>query len=704
MSSNQFIKNQYINIAPDYFNNDNHLKSSIQQGFIMSRKPNGEVKSVYSDNIWDFTAYSVDPCKFYFENNSQHVLFPDTIQSNLVDCLRKEMKFITFLLMNAPEIRSMGHRSPPYKIQSFTQTFSLVKKLTKTAMHLGISLYDAAEHKQFYIALCSSVLNLSRDSIGKLLFFIMQLRALNESGYIGVPTIVSNHNYEHFVSLVKNIRAKKNNISENSIERTPLIPTRILSNLIVDSMDHISEIKPYLGQLIAFFEEYQANPHFWCTRKNSFRKDNNPHGILWDKNKMISPQDAIDKYELTSFIEKFPISSTLAKYNIQVLIGTLSKTQAAARLLCHAFSGMRYHEINVLPFNTLEKLKINGIGDVPFLRSYTSKIGQNNYSKPTYWVTSPELESAIEVAQKIAEIAAIKYDTNCSRDSNFPLFPSLFASTSDKDNHIHYQIPLIAYVNPLLIITHLISDIKITEEDLKELELFDIFRNWRSDKKFSIGNNWPISPHQFRRSLAVYASRSGLVSLPSLSTHYKHMTLAMTALYAENSAFAVNMINEDEDESHREQKLLVDEFVFHQRLNQAINLDQKVLQTSNRLTGGMGSRIQRLKDTESLPIWLTDRIEIEKRVQDGRLHYRETMVGGCMNPSPCKKSGLGGVSPCTNCEFSIFDGDNGEKNQAYKESLELSIEYMEPNTPAYTAVMADIERISFKQLDTEEEL
>jgi hypothetical protein len=128
------------------------------------------------------------------------------------------------------------------------------------------------------------------------------------------------------------------------------------------------------------------------------------------------------------------------------------------------------------------------------------------------------------------------------------------------------------------------------------------------------------------------------------------------------------------------------------------------MQASSRLSGGMGSHIQRLKDKGNLPIWLSDRTEREKRTQDGRLHYRETMVGGCMKPSPCEKAGLGGVSPCTDCEFSIFDGDNGEKNQAYKESLELSIEYMEPNTPAYTAVMADIERISLKQLDTEEKL
>jgi hypothetical protein len=703
MSSNQYVRDKHFEIAPDEFNSES-IELDIPLDFIISRKPDGKIKSIYTDNVWDFTAYSVAPCKFTFQNHGKHLLFPKSTRSILIINLREEMKRITFLLMHVQEVRNIHRRGLRTKIQSFNTTFVLLRKFTKAAAKLDISLNEAAENKQFYIALCSATLHLAPIKIGGLTNLILQLRALNELGYKGVPAIVSEENYEQFFQLATRIKKQKAVTREGRIERTALIPTRILSNLIVGSMEHLRIVEPYLDGLAALFQEYQANPHFWCRYSKDFKVRNNPGRILWDQNKAVHPKDALAKHGLSSLIERFPISTNQSKYHFGVLIGFLSTIQSVARLLCHAFSGMRFHELNIIPFNTLEKLPISGLGDVHFLRSHTSKIGQDNYSKPTYWVTSPELESVIAIAQKVAVLAAIRCNIPCSRDANFPLFPSLSASVSNIENHIHYEIPLPNTSNSLSNVASVVDDIQITEEDLKELEAFDMFRDWRNEKEFALGANWPTASHQFRRSLAVYAARSGLVSLPSLSTHYKHMTLAMTALYAENSAFAVNMINKDEDETHREQKLLVDEFAFHQRLNQSIIFDQKVMQASSRLSGGMGSHIQRLKDKGNLPIWLSDRTEREKRTQDGRLHYRETMVGGCMKPSPCEKAGLGGVSPCTDCEFSIFDGDNGEKNQAYKESLELSIEYMEPNTPAYTAVMADIERISLKQLDTEKKL
>jgi hypothetical protein len=703
MQANQYVNEKHLHIAPDIFSSDG-LKNNIENDFIISRKPNGEIKSLYADNVWDFTAYSAYSCKFTFHNNRQHILFPSHTKPDLIGYLTDEMKRITLLLMYAPEIRCMQSRGLRTKIQSFSPTFTLLRQLTKAAANLNITLNEAAGNKQFYVALCTAALNLRSHAVGGLMNLIMQLNALNESGYHDVPVIIAKDTYEHFFKLVGNIQKRKCVLTEDRFDRTPLIPSRILSNLLVGSMKYIKAIEPYLDKLTEFFQEYQTNPNFWGKGLKDFKRRNNPHEFLWNEKKIISPKDAIAKYELLTFIEQFPICNIQSEYHLSILIGHLSRAQSAAKLLFHAYSGMRSHEVMVIPFNTLEKLHIQGLGDVPFLRSFTSKIGQDNYSKPTYWVTSPELERVIPIAQKIAKIAAIRSNANFSKDANFPLFPSLSAFLANKENHTHYDIPLIHTTNSLFSITSILNDIQITEEDLQELEVFDMFRDWRSEKKFSLGSNWPVTSHQFRRSLAVYAARSGLVSLPSLSTHFKHMTLAMTALYAENSAFAVNMIDVNINKTHREQKLFVDEFVSHQRLNQAINFDQKVIESSSRLTGGVGSHIQRLKDKENLPIWLTDRAEREKRAQDGRLHYRETMVGGCMNPAPCNKAGLGGVTACIGCEFSIFDEDFGEKDQAYKESLQLSLEYMEPNTPAYKAVVSDLERISLKQLNTEEEL
>ena len=60
MSSNQYVRSKHSEISPDEFNSE-IIEIDIPLDFIISRKPDGEIKSIYSDNVWDFTAYSVAP-------------------------------------------------------------------------------------------------------------------------------------------------------------------------------------------------------------------------------------------------------------------------------------------------------------------------------------------------------------------------------------------------------------------------------------------------------------------------------------------------------------------------------------------------------------------------------------------------------------------------------------------------------------------
>ena len=109
MQSNQYVNERHLDIAPDFYNRDD-LKGEIPESFVISRKTNGDVKSLYSDNVWDYTAYSAYSCKFTFQNSGRHTLFPKSTRLDLMTSLTKEMKLITFHLMNAPEIRNMQSR------------------------------------------------------------------------------------------------------------------------------------------------------------------------------------------------------------------------------------------------------------------------------------------------------------------------------------------------------------------------------------------------------------------------------------------------------------------------------------------------------------------------------------------------------------------------------------------------------------------
>jgi hypothetical protein len=92
-----------------------------------------------------------------------------------------------------------------------------------------------------------------------------------------------------------------------------------------------------------------------------------------------------------------------------------------------------------------------------------------------------------------------------------------------------------------------LAEVIITKEDYKELIETDEEKDWASIDKFQIGQPWPLTTHQWRRSIAFYAANSGLVSMPSLRRQFKHLSLAMSRYYAkgfENLATMFGCYNE----------------------------------------------------------------------------------------------------------------------------------------------------------------
>ena len=65
---------------------------------------------------------------------------------------------------------------------------------------------------------------------------------------------------------------------------------------------------------------------------------------------------------------------------------------------------------------------------------------------------------------------------------------------------------------------NLLKNIEIRQEDINELERFNPLINWEEEYDIEVGNKWLFRPHQFRRSLVVYAIRSGMIQLAVLKT------------------------------------------------------------------------------------------------------------------------------------------------------------------------------------------
>ena len=216
---------------------------------------------------------------------------------------------------------------------------------------------------------------------------------------------------------------------------------------------------------------------------------------------------------------------------------------------------MRSDEVSSLP---LECLTITTRqGRQYYVVSGTTTKLNNGHAKRAKWVTNAEGAHAIQLAQTIAKFIARTIGAT-DIQSSIPLFLStvnlrlgngqsrgktLIPSKFDLKKSAHLRTRL---------------QLPITAADLSELERIDPHRAWRSEEKFKIGHPWVLTSHQLRRSLALYAQRSGLVSLPSLRRQLQHITEDMARYYAKGSAFARDFIGEDKKhfESPRELRRL----------------------------------------------------------------------------------------------------------------------------------------------------
>jgi hypothetical protein len=178
--------------------------------------------------------------------------------------------------------------------------------------------------------------------------------------------------------------------------------------------------------------------------------------------------------------------------------------------------------------------------------------------KRTKWVTNDEGHRAITISKSIADfiygILDVKPAKSTDRINKFPLFVSVaYLPICQTDFvtydgmyrtgsfHVYYFDKLKKNIFP-----------KIEDGDIRELEQIDPHRAWRSETKFRIGQTWPFKTHQLRRSLALYAHRSGLVSLTSLRRQLKHITEEMTRYYSRGSTYAKNLIGDDNEHFGKE--------------------------------------------------------------------------------------------------------------------------------------------------------
>ncbi|MGQ7263358.1 hypothetical protein [Vreelandella sp. V005] len=329
------------------------------------------------------------------------------------------------------------------------------------------------------------------------------------------------------------------------------------------------------------------------------------------------------------------------------IVDNLGRWQIRCAIIIAAFTGMRKSELLSIPLNGLKTLNTDN-GDIPVVWSSTTKLESNGVPRFTRWITSSAVEAAFEVARIIANGALSWSDDRAVADANeqdIPLFLSVEHGKKGKP-HARFRYTATSFNGGCALGDLYKDERKITAQDVEEVSWFLYGEN--VPNCIRVGETWPLTFHQFRRSMAVYAAASGRVSYPVLKAQLKHISMVMTAYYSNSSSRAVNILGD-----RLEVKALRAEWAEAKARTEADELFQ-LLDNTLPLAGSAGKKLRAHQAKGQLPDFLENRKTTKQAVKNGKIRYRTTLVGGCMSMKPCNKGAGVLASACISCENAVF--------------------------------------------------
>lgn len=468
--------------------------------------------------------------------------------------------------------------------------------------------------------------------------------------------------------------------------QTPIIPTRIYVGIINDLGDFLDMLyccKDRLGDLISLFQD----PCFGRSESQQINRFNIDVSSL-----RPTLGQAIVSHDLGSLFtgDLQPLGYRRAGYR-SGFCTVLMRIQWVLKNIIHLYTGMRDDEVLRLPYNCIdsEKLTSTTSDDEGVVRdpemivnviSTTTKF--SGYRKEAAWLATESVVRAVEVAQAICRGISHLYSSDHRK---MPLFlspvvinmPDVEAKVcSFKQSH-H---------------SDLFGKYSILESDLAELEASDPSRSFTDDEKFQLGATWRFASHQFRRSLAFYGSSSGFISLPSLRKQFKHLSTQMTRYYA-NNFDRLKTIFGYYDEDKQDFVLPKNHFLFEYQtgvpLNIAYDLLDHAFGDGSVLFGGVGTYISSQREKMGAgDIHVAElRKDTEKLAKEGKIAYRETLLGGCTTVGKCDSYLLGKAVICLSCDEGIIEK---EKLESAIDDDEALLEQLEPGTGEYQVVESEL--------------
>ncbi len=590
-------------VAPDSYNESYGLVPP--DDFVVSRNRDGSVASRYGDLSWDRSPY--DP-----NERTSWLRFPYWQNISLTpirEQLNRESRFIMFLLI----WKTNCH---PLSYSTLSNYLSMLRLLAKYSESNNCCIKDVlADQSRLFRFIESGVPSYVSPNLVALLTILLRLGP-EQTGF-NVSGIIAIRKLQKIATEYK-----------KTVKQHPPIPTRIYSEIICRITSELAEFECIADRYLFLVSKCSGDQFYGRSKSQQLRvatkQGQDKHKYRPSFAGLLKEYDLLDYFS----VKKLPFS-------VQGMSKGLAAIQMVAKLCIQAYSGMRDDEANLLPYQCINKSVSNGKTHY-ILSGITTKLNMG-MPKKTQWITSSEGYRAVIIVQKIADTI---YDVTgrCLQTTyphgDYPLFIStvnLPLTSFDCETVNSKPLSTGLKINTFIdLMTRLQPTIE--DRDLCELEQIDPHRAWRAEAKFQVGQPWVFATHQFRRSLALYAQRSGLVSLPSLRRQLQHITEEMSRYYARGSSFAKDFMGDEKEHFGLE-------WQHTQPVSEALSYIANVLLSDDVLFGGHGDWV---KNRLSAPggAMMFDRDATIRSFRKGEFSYRETSLGGCINTGECKQTAI----------------------------------------------------------------
>ena len=605
-----------------------------------------KVLSYYGDNKWDLSPYSKEKTIINFNS----ILTPSLII---------EAKRLLFLYMSYGEGRLKSTPSG----RTVAIKYQTINNICLYAYKRGKSLKNIFSDKKLLRMFIIKVMHESTSIAATLKTILELLKGISyeRSGFI----------YESN-KLNEKLLASIDKKYKDSLEQTLMIPVSIYLFSAKARWEHITFLEQHLTNLISFIERFIQNKEFAIHSIYEVRTRNKENFVSWEK--------AIEEFKLKKLFSKYNV------YSRKNFSNFIARIQGTCRHLIHQYTGMRDNECRNLQ-NDCWREKNHNLPTRIF--GYESKI--HGINTPQVWITHPEIKRVINILNAITKPMHQAY---CPELIDPPLMIRTgFLKNLSKGNSYQEIIPD-SFLEELPIDK---TKIIITKEHLEELKAIELTRDFTNHEFIAEGALWKFRTHQYRRSLAIYAQGSGLVSLYAIREQFGQLLTSMAEYYGNGNRNARQLDGRAGKEHISNYMRQIKPVIA------ALSFLKNVVLSKSMNFGSDGSYLEKnfvAKTQEDKEIAILKSSELIKKFKNGILHYQETAMGGCTTPYPCENFLLPDFFIyCKSCEHSIHKLEKIERLALKQYEYVMKLKKNAPESIEYRTSLKKLNAINeFKNI------